>query len=146
MEGIPMIKTAKGSLVSLRPISVRKFQQFADETGLPDSSYAWVHYNWGWEWKKGYSWRFPGETRAPGDKVTAISLEDAQAFCRWLTDKERARGALSPSQFYRVVEADKAALMLAVHGRLQPSLRDNRENLAPGFHIKLAQDIVPESS
>ena len=145
-EGVPMIKTTKGNLVSLRPISVREFQQFADETGLPDSSYAWVHYNWGWEWKKGYSWRFPGETRGPGDKVTAISLEDAQAFCRWLTDRERARGTLPAGQFYRVAEADKVALMLAFHGARQPSLRDNRENLAPGFHIELAQDIVPGSS
>ena len=45
-----MIKTTTGTMISLRPISVQEFEQFADETGLPDSSYAWVHYNWGWEW------------------------------------------------------------------------------------------------
>lgn len=139
--GIPMIKSPQGALVSLRPITVREFQQFADETGLPDASSAWVRYNWGWEWKKGYSWRFPGESHAPGDKVTAISLEDAQAFCRWLTDREHACGTLPQGQFYRVAETDKLALMTAFPGRLQPTVRNPRQNLAPGFHIELAQDL-----
>ena len=141
--GVPMIKTAQGNLVSLRPISVREFAAFADETGLAESSHAWVKYTWGWEWKKGYSWRFTGETRSPGDSVTAISLQDAQAFCRWLTDKQRARGALAAGQFYRVLEADEMALMLAVNAPKLAPLRDPGANMAPGFHIELAQDGAP---
>ncbi len=143
VEGIPMIKTEAGTMVSLRAISVREFQQFADETGLPDSSYAWIHYNWGWEWKKGYSWRFPGDSHAPGDQVTAISLQDAQAFCRWLTDREHARGTLPPGQFYRVIDADKVALLQAAQEARQASIRDGKENLAPGFHIELVQNLAP---
>ena len=137
--GVPMIKTAQGNLVSLRPISVGEFAAFADETGLPESSHAWVKYNWGWEWKKGYSWRYSGETQGPGDSVTAISLQDAQAFCRWLTDKQRAQGSISAGQFYRVAEADQIALMLAVHGSRLTPVRDPGANMAPSFHIELAQ-------
>ncbi len=143
--GVPMIKSAQGTLVSLRPISVREFAAFADETSLPDSTCAWVKYNWGWEWKKGYSWRYSGETRGPGDAVTAISLQDAQAFCRWLTDKQRARGALPAGQFYRVAEADQMALMQAAPAAKVPSTRDPGANMAPGFHIELAQNGAPGS-
>ncbi len=139
--GVPMIKSAQGTLVSLRPISVREFAAFADETSLPDSTCAWVKYNWGWEWKKGYSWRYSGETRGPGDAVTAISLQDAQAFCRWLTDKQRAQGALPAGQFYRVAQSDQIALMLAVPGSRQAPLRDPDANMSPGFHIELTQAI-----
>jgi hypothetical protein len=141
--GVPMIRTAKGDMVSLRPISVGEFAAFADETGLPESTYAWVKYNWGWEWKKGYSWRYSGETRGQGDSVTAISLQDAQAFCRWLTDKQRAQGSLATGQFYRVAEGDERALTLAVHGARQSSVRGPDANMAPGFHIELAQVGAP---
>jgi len=76
------------------------------------------------EWKKGYSWRYSGETRGAGDSVTAISLQDAQAFCRWLTDKQRAPGLARGGNFNRVAESDQVALMLAVHGSRQSPVRD----------------------
>ncbi|MEI9896688.1 MAG: SUMF1/EgtB/PvdO family nonheme iron enzyme [Chthoniobacter sp.] len=43
--------------------------------------------------------RFP---QSPEHPVVGISREDANFFCKWLTDKERAAGALTAAQFYRL--------------------------------------------
>ncbi len=46
------------------------------------------------------SWRsvFPGDDRP----VVAVSWSDATAFCAWLTETDRASGALPPGEVYRL--------------------------------------------
>lgn len=50
----------------------------------------------------GHSWKDPGFKQSPEHPVVGVSREDANYFCKWLTDKERSMGALTASQFYRL--------------------------------------------
>ena len=52
----------------------------------------------GWE----YGWQNPGFAQTTDHPVPCVSYEDAQAFCAWLTKKERAEGKLTASQSYRL--------------------------------------------
>ncbi|MDR3406780.1 MAG: SUMF1/EgtB/PvdO family nonheme iron enzyme [Chthoniobacter sp.] len=50
----------------------------------------------------GHTWMNPGFPQSPEHPVVGISREDANFFCKWLTEKERAAGALTAAQFYRL--------------------------------------------
>ncbi|MEP6668212.1 MAG: SUMF1/EgtB/PvdO family nonheme iron enzyme [Chthoniobacter sp.] len=50
----------------------------------------------------GHTWMNPGFMQSPEHPVVGISREDANYFCKWLTDKERTAGALTAAQFYRL--------------------------------------------
>jgi len=50
----------------------------------------------------GRSWQDPGFNQSPEHPVVGVSREDAKYFCKWLTDKEHAAGALTPEQIYRL--------------------------------------------
>jgi formylglycine-generating enzyme required for sulfatase activity len=59
----------------------------------------------------GKDWRAPGDTgqsyldgfsQTPLHPVVFVSWNDAEAFCRWLTEKERAAGNLSAGQEFRL--------------------------------------------
>ena len=41
-------------------------------------------------------------SRGPRDPACAVNWDEANAFCRWLTEKERAEGKLAPSITYRL--------------------------------------------
>ena len=49
-----------------------------------------------------YSWRSPGFPQGPTHPVGGVSWNDAQAFCRWLTARERAAGKITSRQRYRL--------------------------------------------
>jgi formylglycine-generating enzyme required for sulfatase activity len=55
----------------------------------------------GWT-KRGRSWRDPGFAQGPTHPACGVSWDDAQAFCEWLTRKERAAGLLAGTEKYRL--------------------------------------------
>jgi serine/threonine protein kinase/formylglycine-generating enzyme required for sulfatase activity len=80
---------------------VRDFQTYVQETNYDAVG---GMYSLGKDGLKdhGQSWKDPGFKQTPDDPVVGISREDANYFCKWLTDKERAAGALNGAQFYRL--------------------------------------------
>jgi Sulfatase-modifying factor enzyme 1 len=61
------------------------------------ASYVQAHYE-----QLGNSWQSPGWSQVPDSAVTGVSWEDAESFCRWLTDKERRIGKIRSDQSYRL--------------------------------------------
>ena len=53
----------------------------------------------GWQ-QVGFSWDNPGFPQTPDHPVIGVNWDDALAFCKWLTERERERGRLSPTQRY----------------------------------------------
>lgn len=55
----------------------------------------------GWKgW--GDNWKSPGFKQGPTHPAVGMSWDDAHAFAKWLTDKERLEGTISPRQSYRI--------------------------------------------
>ncbi len=48
------------------------------------------------------SWRSPGFAQGPDHPVINITWKEADAFCKWLTDRERASGQLKATELYRL--------------------------------------------
>ncbi len=72
-------------LFSIWLTRVQDFEVFARETNF-----------------KSNSWLQPGFKQGPDHPVVYVTWNDAMAFCRWLTDKERKAGLLAPNQVYRL--------------------------------------------
>jgi formylglycine-generating enzyme required for sulfatase activity len=64
----------------------------------------------------GYTWSFKAHfEQEPNHPVVGVNLQDAQAFCNWLTEKERAEEKINSAQSYRLPtrsDWDAAAAML----------------------------------
>lgn len=91
-----------GVLISSYETRVRDFSAFADKTGFQASGpfYTWINDQGGVY--PGYTWQNPGFPQGPNHPVGGISWNDAQAFCRWLTETERAAGRIRSDQRYRL--------------------------------------------
>jgi hypothetical protein len=88
---------------------VKDFETFASATGL-----------------KSETWRNPGFKQGPDHPVVNVSWREAEAFCKWLTDKERKGGLLKNGETYRLpsdLEWSKA-VGLPVEAGSTPEERD----------------------
>ena len=66
-------------------VTRKDFEGFANEKGL-----------------KGGAWRTPGFEQQPDHPVVNVTWKEADAFCKWLTDRERKAGALAAGESYRL--------------------------------------------
>ena len=107
MKFVPVAGTKV--LFSVWDVRVKDFRAFArDGAGnggwdYPKGTEPYVLQSDGWKqrgWQ--YGWGHPGFPQTDEHPVTCVSWEDAQAFCRWLTQKERAEGKIGPEQSYRL--------------------------------------------
>ncbi|MFH0909595.1 MAG: protein kinase [bacterium] len=51
---------------------------------------------------KGIQWQKPDFEQGPDHPAVNVSWNDANAFCEWLTEKERKAGLIGPDQAYRL--------------------------------------------
>lgn len=90
-----------GVLFGVWDVRVKDFRTFVDATGY-DATAGMVSLNSG-GWKpEGDTWKSPGFSQTDDCPVVGVSWNDANAFCDWLTQKERATGKLASSQSYRL--------------------------------------------
>ena len=86
---------------------------------------------------KSDAWRNPGFQQDPDHPVVNVTWREAEAFCKWLTEKERKSGLLKTGQSYRLptdVEWSKAVGLPAETGAT-PEERDMK-----------VQDVYPWGS
>ena len=88
------------------PTRVRDFERFVQATGYNATAGALSLGRDGWK-LRGDSWRHPGFKQGPDHPVICVSYFDALAFCRWLTDTERAAGRLDAQHCYRLPTDDE---------------------------------------
>lgn len=96
-------------LISVWLTRVQDFEAFARATSL-----------------KSADWRRPGFQQGADHPVVKVSWNDAMAFCKWLTERERKEGLLAANESYRLptdVEWSKAVGLPDEPGRT-PESRD----------------------
>jgi formylglycine-generating enzyme len=86
-------------------VTVAQWRYFADVTGhisdaeVADAGLYLIKKKAG-EKQRGLSWRNPGYPQEENHPVVGISWNDAQQFCRWLTEREGAAGRLPTGYVY----------------------------------------------
>ena len=70
---------------SVHLVTRKDFDTFATEKGL-----------------KSGAWRSPGFAQEPDHPVVNVTWKEADAFCKWLTERERKTGTLSSEESYRL--------------------------------------------
>lgn len=82
---------------------VRDFTAFAEDSGY-DATASMLSFSAAEStWKQqGASWRMPGFVQSADHPVIGVNWYDANAFCAWLTLKERRAGVIAENQEYRL--------------------------------------------
>lgn len=80
---------------------VRDFEAFVKEAGheIKKDMYSFKKGSWG---QFGDTWKSPGFAQDRTHPVVGVNWEDAKAFCKWLTDRDRKAGCLRAGQEYRL--------------------------------------------
>lgn len=126
MKFVPVAGTSV--LVSIFETRVKDFEAFASATGYKTERkmYTWIDKVG--KQREGYDWREPGYAQGPNHPVGGVSWNDAQEFCRWLTQKEQSAGAIGRNQRYRLPTDQEwsATLGLTAETGTTPSEKDKK--------------------
>ncbi len=102
-----LVAITKPFWIAKHEVTVGQFAQFVEATGYvttaeksgrgaigwllePGEPIATAAHHRPFEQKAECSWKSPGFAQTPRHPVVCVSWEDAQAFCRWLSEKENA--------------------------------------------------------
>jgi formylglycine-generating enzyme required for sulfatase activity len=94
----------KKVLFSIWETSVSDFAKFVDDSGYRYElgSNPIIMENGKQVQKAVAGWKEPGFSQNDQHPVTCVSWEDALAFCKWITEKERASGTIPSNAEYRL--------------------------------------------
>jgi len=102
MAGVTFIPAgAEGVLFSIWDVRVKDFAAFVDATGYDATVGMFRNGTVPWN-SHGITWKHPGFTQSQDDPVVKVSWNDAEAYCKWLTDHEHNVGKLAPNQYYQL--------------------------------------------
>ena len=100
--GMPFVPVPGAEvLFCIWDVRVQDFEAFFKVTDYDATAGMYSVGKDGWK-QRGNMWRNPGFSQGPNHPVCGVSWEDAKAFCRWLTERERSGGKLSDGQAYRL--------------------------------------------
>ena len=91
------VELTKGFYMGAHEVTVGQFKQFVADTnyrtdGERDGKGGWgVSEAGSIEMNGKYTWKSPGFKQSDDHPVVLVSWNDAKAFCRWLSDKERKK-------------------------------------------------------
>ncbi len=98
------VRLAQPYYLGATEVTQEQFSAFAAETGYVTTAEksggakVWRNGQWIMDPAANHKNVFPG----PNRPVVAVSFDDAEAFCTWLTNKERALGTITPSARIRL--------------------------------------------
>ena len=67
--------------------------------------------------REGHNWRNPGFAQGPNHPVVGVNWDDAMAFCKWLTEKERKEGVLLKGRYRLPSDLEWSAAVGLIHER-----------------------------
>jgi hypothetical protein len=112
----------KELMVSIWETRVRDYRLFVEESQrLPRE-------------KRHAAPRDPDFTQGPDHPVVNVSREDAQAFCKWLTDRERKNGRIAETHIYRLPTDLEWSMMVGL---------EEEEGISPGWRDARKQTVYP---
>jgi len=79
--------------------------------------------------KRGDTWEKPGFPQGPTHPVCGVSWRDAQAFCEWLTKKERTEGRLASAQQYRLPTDAEWSLAVGLQTETAATAKERNEKI-----------------
>lgn len=81
----------------------------------------------------GLSWNAPGFNQGPTHPVCAISWNDALAFCRWMTERDRREDRIRADQSYRLPTDEEWSAASGDRGGYGSTPRDRANSSKNGF-------------
>ncbi len=116
---VPMVPLKEGVMAAVWEVRVKDYAEFTRATGHRQP-------------------KDPQFPQTPDEPVVGVSKSDAQAFCKWLTERERAQDRIGPDHQYRLptdlewslfcgVQEDESKSPVARYGAAQhdPRRRDD---------------------
>jgi len=109
------VRISKGFWLGKTEVTVNQFAAFVQESGYQTtaerpsdrfprgSSFVWIGRDGkDWEEQEGINWRNPGVAQGDKHPVIHVSWNDADEFCKWLTEKHRKEARINQTQHYRL--------------------------------------------
>jgi beta-lactamase regulating signal transducer with metallopeptidase domain/formylglycine-generating enzyme required for sulfatase activity len=82
--------------------------------------------------REGHNWRNPGFAQGPNHPVVGVNWDDAVAFCKWLTEKERKEGVLPKGQYRLPSDLEWSAAVGLIHERgATPEEQSEKQGVYP---------------
>ena len=100
MKFVPVSGT--NVLFSVWDTRVKDFRAYANAIGYRQQGGIFVFNGTKREFDEGASWEKPGFEQTDFHPVVGVCWDEAKAFCKWLTAKERGEGMISKDQEYRL--------------------------------------------
>lgn len=113
--GMKFVPIGQDLMVSIWETRVRDYQLFAREAARPGA-------------------RAPDFPQTADHPVVNVSREDAQAFCKWLTDRERKAERIAHTHIYRLPTDLEWSMMAGLQ---------EEEGISPGWRDARKQTVYP---